>query len=506
MLPERFGRYEVLAEIGDGAMGRVYSAWDPRVSRVVAVKTIKAELLTSDTAADYLKRFRREAVAAGGLNHPQVVRVFDIGDDFLVMELVEGRTLRALIRDRGRLEPQETLRLLGPVADAIDHAHKAGIVHRDIKPANLIVQPDGQPKLMDFGVAHLAASVLTTAGQVLGSPSYMAPEQIAGLELTGRADVYSLAVVAYEMLTGQPPFSGQTITQVIYRVMHEAPPPPRQWNAALPARYDDVFARGLAKDPAARFATAGELVAALDLREIEHALAPALESVGGSHGPHADDVPTLVSDAPRQQPAHGSRSRVPALLAAAGAFALGALGWAAMRPGQGAATPAAEASPAVPAAQPPVRPAPQPFVTISAVASPAAVRAVSAPRRHERTTAAVTPDEPAPAVAPAPELVVEGQLVDLAGDVSLPVRVSGGPAPYPERARARREQGTVAVQMIVDESGVPTELVVSESAGPVLDAAVLEAVRAWRFEPARKNGVKVKVRWTARQTYRSARR
>jgi eukaryotic-like serine/threonine-protein kinase len=249
MLPERFGRYEVLAELGDGAMGRVYSAWDPKVSRVVAVKTVKSELLTSATADDYLKRFRREAVAAGALTHPQVVRVFDIGDDFLVMELVEGRTLFAMIREAGRIEPAETLRLLGPVAEALDHAHRAGIVHRDIKPANVIVQPDGQPKLMDFGVAHLAASVMTTAGQVLGSPSYMSPEQIAGATVTGRSDVYSLAVVAYEMLTGQSPFQGKSITQVIYRVMHEQPAPPRHWNAALPARYDDVFARALAKDP-----------------------------------------------------------------------------------------------------------------------------------------------------------------------------------------------------------------------------------------------------------------
>ena len=312
MLPERFGRYEVLAELGDGAMGRVYSAWDPKVSRVVAVKTVKSELLTSATADDYLKRFRREAVAAGGLTHPQVVRVFDIGDDFLVMELVEGRTLFAMIREAGRIEPAETLRLLGPVAEALDHAHRAGIVHRDIKPANVIVQPDGQPKLMDFGVAHLAASVMTTAGQVLGSPSYMAPEQIAGATVTGRCDVYSLAVVAYEMLTGQSPFQGKSITQVIYRVMHEQPAPPRHWNAALPARYDDVFARALAKDPDERFATATQFMGALDLRELEFVLEPtpepaaaAVASLAGAAEPGsasvADEVATLL-DLPDPRP------------------------------------------------------------------------------------------------------------------------------------------------------------------------------------------------------------
>ena len=502
MLPERFGRYEVLAEIGDGAMGRVYSAWDPKVSRVVAVKTVKAELLTSETAAEYLKRFRREAVAAGALNHPQVVRVFDIGDDFLVMEFVEGRTLHALIRAAGRIEPAETLRLLGPVADAVDHAHRAGIVHRDIKPANVMVQPDGQPKLMDFGVAHLAASVMTTAGQILGSPSYMSPEQIAGFEVTGRSDVYALAVVAYEMLTGQAPFQGQTITQVIYRVMHENAPPPRKWNASLPARYDDVFARGLAKNPADRFASANEFVAALDLRELEYALTPGAEAPAPRAA--ADDVPTVLSPFAGALAAPGAGAapatpRAPSRalpIAAAVAVALAAFGWVALRrPGGDGATsiPSPPATAAEPATAPRgARP------TGAPVPSPSPRNARSARPK----TAAPAPVAPP---GPTPEAVAEGQLVELTDDVTPPVRTRGGTAPYPERARQLRQQGTVSIQMIVDETGTPTELQVVESAGSALDAAVLESVRAWRFEPARKNGVKVKVRWTARQTYRNAR-
>ncbi len=508
MLPERFGRYEVLAEIGDGAMGRVYSAWDPGVKRVVAVKTVKTELLTSDTAAEYLKRFRREAVAAGGLNHPQVVRVFDIGDDFLVMEFVEGRTLHALIRAAGRIEPAETLRLLGPVADAVDHAHRAGIVHRDIKPANVMVQPDGQPKLMDFGVAHLAASVMTTAGQVLGSPSYMSPEQIAGVEVTGRSDVYSLAVVAYEMLTGQAPFQGQSITQVIYRVMHENAPPPSQWNASLPARYDDVFAQGLAKDPALRFASASEFVAALDLRELEYALTPAAEEP--APGPSPNDMPTVqapaaaptaasaAAPAPATPAPTTTRMRSGALpIAAAAAVALAAFGWAALRAPEGDRATPAPSPPATAAAAvellrvgPPSTQAPPPSPT---------------PRSARAARAETPPPTPVAASSPTPEAVLEGQLVDLTDDVTLPVRKRGGAATYPERARQLRQQGTVSIAMIVDETGVPTELKVVESGGAVLDAAVLDAVAAWRFEPARKNGVKVKVRWTARQTYKLAR-
>jgi serine/threonine-protein kinase len=510
MLPERFGRYEVLAEIGDGAMGRVYSAWDPKVSRLVAVKTLKPELLTSDTAADYLKRFRREAQAAGALNHPHVVRVFDVGADFLVMEYVEGRTLHALVREAGRVEPGETLRLLGPVADALDHAHRAGIVHRDVKPANVIVQPDGQPKLMDFGVAHLAASVMTVAGQVLGSPSYMPPEQIAGLEVTGRCDVYSLAVVAYEMLTGQPPFSGQTITQVIYRVMNESAPPPRRLNAALPARYDEVFARGLAKDPGARYATAGELLAALDLRELELTLTAFDSPSPGASPAQPDDVPTLVSD-PRgaspalARPARAAPFRASLLpAAAAAALAVGALGWSAIGRGRepravtsepaaaAAAVAAASAAAIPPATVPPAPPRPSP-------------RRAAAPQAAAPRLAAGAAPAPPSATGPTGRPAVAGQLVELSDDVTPPVRTRGGPAPYPERARAQRLTGTVAIAMVVDEAGVPTELEVTESAGVVLDQAVLDAVRQWRFEPARKGGVPVKVRWTARQTYRHAR-
>jgi len=515
MLPERFGRYEVLAELGDGAMGRVYSAWDPKVSRVVAVKTVKSELLTSATADDYLKRFRRETVAAGGLTHPQVVRVFDIGDDFLVMELVEGRTLFAMIREAGRIEPAETLRLLGPVAEALDHAHRAGIVHRDIKPANVIVQPDGQPKLMDFGVAHLAASVMTTAGQVLGSPSYMSPEQIAGATVTGRSDVYSLAVVAYEMLTGQSPFQGKSITQVIYRVMHEQPAPPRHWNAALPARYDDVFARALAKDPDERFATATQFMGALDLRELEFVLEPmpqpaaaAVASVAAAAEPGsasvADEVATLL-DLPDPRPRARQRkaSAASASLALVAALAVGAIGWAALRRGpepvaaaEATPSPVVEAAAPVDAPSPAPSAAPQARVLAKPVTSPMVTLAAAAPP---------APPEPSPSAVPTPVPVVEGELVALADDVTPPVRIRGGAAAYPAAARAMRHEGTVAVAMIVDETGVPTELAVVESAGPVLDKAVLDAVRGWRFEPATKDGVKVKVRWTARQTYKSAR-
>jgi serine/threonine-protein kinase len=488
MLPERFGRYEVIDEIGDGAMGRVYRAWDPAVNRLVAVKTVKTEYLTRDTADEYLKRFHREAQSAGGLNHPAIVRVFDLGEDYLVMELVEGRTLHRVIREEGRLAPEEALRLLAPVAEAVDHAHRAGIVHRDIKPANIMVQPDGQPKLMDFGVAKIEASVMTTAGQVLGSPSYMSPEQIAGQNVTGRSDLYSLAVVAYEMLTGQPPFQGRTITQVIYKVMHEAAPPPRQWNAALPSRYDEIFARALSKDPAARFATAGELVAALDLKELEYILSEPVATA--PLAPQGDDSPTLLATPPPAREAARGRPRGPTL-AAAGLLALAAVSWLVSRRG-----PPAPAETALPPTTlvsregPPATPAP----TVPTPTESARPRRASAPK----------PLAPTPTPAPTPAPVVEGQLVEMGPGVTPPVRVGGESAAYPPRARKLKLGGSVLVDLIVDENGLPIDPRVAESAGPILDEAVLTAVRTWRFEPARKDGVRVKVRWQARQTYKTA--
>jgi eukaryotic-like serine/threonine-protein kinase len=506
MLPERFGRYEVLAEIGDGAMGRVFAAWDPAVSRKVAVKTVKAEYLTPETAPEYRRRFRREAQAAGGLNHPSIVRVFDVGDDYLVMEHVEGKTLQRLIREEGRIAPGAVLRLLSPVAEAVDFAHRAGIVHRDIKPANVIVQPDGRPKLMDFGVAHVQASVMTTAGEILGSPTYMSPEQIAGQEVTARSDVYSLAVVAYEMLTGQPPFQGKTITQIIYRVMHDLPPPPRRWNSTLPSRYDDVFARALAKDPAQRFARAADFVTALDIGEIEHAQSlEATETVPAALPQAPDDSPTLLAPPPRE-PATGavldaSRVVLLVILAFGGLGLLVALALAAglflrREPGRPTEAPV----PPTTIAAPPESPAPP---SPEAAASPPSRATPAAPRAARLPTHTPTPEAPPPPPTPAP--TAEGQLVELGPGVTPPVRISGGPASYPRRARQRREYGTVAVELIVDETGMPRDLRVVESAGPILDEAVLDAIRTWRFEPARKDGVKVKVPWTVRQTYRAAR-
>jgi TonB family protein len=510
MLPERFGRYEVLAELGDGAMGRVYTAWDPSVSRVVAVKTIRAEYASGERAAEYRKRFAREVRAAGGLSHPAIVRIYDGGDDYVVMEYVEGQTLKALLRERGRLEPSQALALLGPIAEAVDHAHAAGLVHRDIKPANIMVQPDGQPKLMDFGVVHVESSVMTATGQVLGSPSYMPPEQIMGDEATSAFDVYALAVVAYETLTGQPPFQGASITQVIYRVIHDQPPPPRMWNAALPARYDEIFARALSKDRARRFTTAGDLVAALDLKELEFAFSSAAE---GSTDAGAEDHQSVPSDnqetllsQPARAPVRRGHSGWTAAAVSAAAILLVA-GWLVLRRGAPGTTSAPDLAP------PGLAAATLAAEQRAAAHSPEPVRGEAVRTGATEAAERQTPAPPTPvrvadrgrAEPSKPEKPREGQLVDMGPGVTPPRRVSGHPAAYPDRALARREFGTVGVRLIVNEDGSTSDLEVTESAGEVLDEAVLRAIRSWRFEPATKDGVKVKVRMLITQTYKPAR-
>ena len=540
MIPERFGRYEVLTEVGDGAMGRVYTAWDPAVGRVVAVKTVKREVLTRDTTPEYLRRFRNESIAAGSLSHPAIVGIYDVGEDYLVMEFVEGRTLQAILRERGRLAPDEVRRLLAPVADAIDFAHRRSIVHRDIKPANIMVQTDGLPKLMDFGVAKIESSVMTATGQILGSPTYMAPEQIAGQAITGRVDVYALAVVAYELLTGRPPFAGKTITQVIYHVMHGQAAPPRRLNATLPGRYDDVFARALQKDPSLRYESAGAFVAALELRGIEEALSPEGEPVAGrpatpepeGRSREARATPAPVAPAPDAPAGVAAAGPAPAragwLLPVAVGLVVAAIatGWLLSRlrgaaesaaeatarlAATATATPAATAT-AAPAAAPAAAdpaPSPSPAPTPDAAPTPAVTAARARSVRSPKATPAPTPTAVVaalPAATPAtPPPTVEGQLVEMAPDVTPPRKLRGPSAAYPERAQAKKLEGTVTLSLIVDENGLPKDVQVVESAGDILDRAVLDAVAQWVFEPARKDGVRVKVRWQVRQIYRRSR-
>jgi len=260
------GRYRTSGELGRGAMGVVYRGFDPLIGRTVALKTLSID--TADPQArEFRDRLYREAAAAGALSHPNIVTIFDIVEDggitAVAMEYIEGRSLAAIIAGRAPLPMDLAVEILDQICSALDYAGGQGIVHRDIKPANILVTSAGRAKVTDFGVARLALSTMTQAGTVLGSPSYMSPEQVKGLSLDGRSDLFSAAVVFFEMITRERPFAGNDIATTMYRIAHEPPTPPTRFNPAIGSEIAAVLERAFAKSPADRFQTGADLVAGL---------------------------------------------------------------------------------------------------------------------------------------------------------------------------------------------------------------------------------------------------
>jgi eukaryotic-like serine/threonine-protein kinase len=260
------GRYEIVGELGRGAMGVVYRATDPVIGRNVAVKTIRlTEEGTGLSRKELLSRFQTEARAAGLLTHPNIVVVYDAGEEdglyYITMELVEGKSLQALL-DCGHAFPvPRVLRILEQTCSALQFAHERNIVHRDIKPANLMLSADDTVKVTDFGTAKiLQMGTVQQTTHVMGTPSYMSPEQVKGRPVDGRSDIFSLGVMMYEMLTGEKPFPGQSITTVIYKIVNEDPIPPRQLNPSLHPGLNEIVLRALAKEPEARYQNCREVL------------------------------------------------------------------------------------------------------------------------------------------------------------------------------------------------------------------------------------------------------
>ena len=270
---KRLGRYEIVAEIGRGAMGVVYKARDPKIDRFVALKTISLVGQDPDDEGDYRERFFVEARAAGRLLHPGIVTIFDVGeeperrDPYIVMEYIAGQSLNKLLSGEKKKIPFSTaLRLTEELAEALDYAHAQGVVHRDIKPANILVTEDGHPKIADFGIAKLNLAHLTVPGQVLGTPAYMSPEQLEGEQVDGRSDLFSLGVILYSMITGYKPFQGNSATTVCFKVANREPVPATALDSELPPELDAVLSRAMAKDPAQRYQRGIEF--ALDVHEL----------------------------------------------------------------------------------------------------------------------------------------------------------------------------------------------------------------------------------------------
>lgn len=459
-IPAKLGKYDILRELGQGAMGIVYEGRDPVIDRRVAIKTLKREQLERSEADEVIARFKREAQAAGRLNHPNVVAIYEYGEEadgtaFIAMEFVQGRELKDAFDSDERIALPLVGRIMGQLLDALEHAHRNGVVHRDIKPANIILLTDGTVKVADFGVARIESSNLTQAGTVMGTPSYMSPEQFMGQTVDGRSDLFSAGVVLYQLLTGEKPFTG-ALTTIMHKVLKEDPPWPSVLNVHVPARLDAVVKRAMAKRPEDRFQSAAEFRRVLDA-----ALA----------GAPADDDATMVNlgDATLSDAtlATATMAGAPAAAQTDATLQQPARPPVSAAPASGAAAPRPDTPPTMP--PPAARPAPSRAPI--AVAVTAALVAVAAggwllTRPAPEAPAAPPPTAPvaaepaaaAPvAVTPAPALDPGVAVISAIGlaDPSDP-KLADNPAAVTQALRedARRQILEKAVALFVDPKSV----------------------------------------------------
>ena len=265
--PVKLGKYQIKRELGSGAMGVVYEAFDPLIERTVALKTIRKSLIDQSENQEFVLRFKREAQAAGRLTHPNIVSVYDYSEDqelaFIAMEFVQGKTLKDYFDENIRFEIKDVIHIVSQLLDALAYSHKQGVIHRDIKPANIILMADKSIKVADFGIARIESSQLTQTGAVLGTAQYMSPEQFEGHAIDNRSDLFSVGVVLYQLLTGEKPFDGASTTTIMYKVLTAEPPLPSKLNIHISSNLDAVVKKALAKRPDDRFQSGAEFVNAL---------------------------------------------------------------------------------------------------------------------------------------------------------------------------------------------------------------------------------------------------
>src|SRR5438876_1448983 len=305
--PWLLGRYEIVAELGKGAMGVVYRANDPMLNRVVAIKTINTAEAGEEGMAEYEARFYTEAKAAGGLNHQNIVIVYDIGKSgnlvYMAMEYVEGRELREMLVEGQSVPVVQAVDIAAQVGEGLAYAHQHHVVHRDIKPANILVTGDGRAKIADFGIARMRSSeTRTQTGIILGSPKYISPEQVVGKRADHRSDIFSLGVILYQSLTGSTPFNGEGLSALMYQITNHDPAPPSAVNPQVPVMLDYIVAKVLAKTPEARYQSAADF--ANDLRECRMQMETGQQGAGASLAatrpipvaPQAAVAPSLPSE------------------------------------------------------------------------------------------------------------------------------------------------------------------------------------------------------------------
>ncbi len=382
---DRIGKYEIRREIGRGAMGVVYEAYDPLIKRLVALKTIRPDQLAGEDAEAIVARFRREAQAAGRLNHPNIVAIYDFGEEaglsYIAMEFVHGRELKTSFEAGERFRLDDIVRIMTQILSALDCSHRQGVIHRDVKPANIFLLDDGTVKVADFGIAHLETSNLTQVGTVLGTPSYMSPEQILGLPVDGRSDVFSAGVILYQFLTGERPFAGSSTT-TMQKVLKEEPLAPSTLNVQLLPVMDAVVRKAMAKQADSRFQTAREFADAI---RAAAATGPGKLMVQPTNAEAAEAAEaTIIAShdrSPEQSPAAAStgaaaRAAVAPAVAAVGVAALVVMGagtWFIWQRANTAATTEAPSSQAVAAAASRVSlasPPPSPAQPVAAATEP----------------------------------------------------------------------------------------------------------------------------------------
>ncbi|HEV7264401.1 MAG TPA: protein kinase [Falsiroseomonas sp.] len=471
----RLGKYELRGTLGRGAMGVVYDGWDPVIARRVAVKTVKVPDPTDAEAMEELARFRREAQAAGRLTHPNIVGVYDYGEDgniaYIVMEFVEGPTLKSLLEKQERMALPDVARVMEDLLTGLAFSHARGIVHRDIKPANVMLTLEGRAKIADFGIARIESSSMTQAGTVMGTPAYMSPEQFMGQTVDARTDIYSSGVLLYQLLTGERPFEGG-MTAIMHKALNTDPPKPSELSVTAPPALDAVVARAMAKRPEGRWPNAEAFAAA-----IRQALAaPAAGAEPGSDAtmisapsagppPGSRAAPRAAPNPAATPPAAPARKGSPVVPIAGGVVALAAIGGGAAFfllggeappvPVPVASVPAISTPAATPVAAPPVTPmpvpapptvpslppataapaTPAPSVPPLAVLQPAPAPAMPAPSPTAPSPTAPLPPAPSPSVQPqpvAPAPAVQAPPVQPAPVVQAPTaQPPPTPAPTP---------------------------------------------------------------------------
>ena len=321
------GRYRVISRLGSGGMADVYLAQDQLLGREVAVKVLHHHFAEDQ---EFVERFRREASSAAALSHPNIVGIFDRGEwngtYYIAMEYVAGKPLKDLVREQGALEPTAAIDIVLQILQAARVAHKRGVIHRDLKPHNVILDEEGRARVTDFGIARAGASHMTLTGSIMGTAQYLSPEQAQGYSVSAASDLYSVGVILYELLTGVVPFEGETAVAVAFKQVSAEPRPPSELNPAIPLSLDAVVLRALAKDPAARYADADELIAALQLeREVLPAQTAmtsvmAAEGTNGAGGAPLMAPPAAIDEPPERTPEEERDRRRKILLWSIGAL------------------------------------------------------------------------------------------------------------------------------------------------------------------------------------------